>query len=403
VLREVANRTGRALRCEGKPTMFVLIGSHTEPNLGGVFNGVGRGVYCALVHPASGKLDVVDHFAVSDPTYIAVSHERSIAYAASHSVLFKGWPGSGVTALAISPEGRLSPINSVRLDRPHATMLSLDSEGDYLFVACSLGGGIYSLRLNSDGSIGDILSAAVFSGDVVVRQGEVPIPVQVPTSQGMVEPPMTVTRLPWYGPTTMPHAIVQTPDRNWLLVPDAGASKIYSLRFEPKTGQMQSRHFMELGRVTGPRGLALRDEGSLVYAVNEKNSTTTAIRLDRESGTLRELQTVSTLPSGWSEENTASGICISPDQRRLWVTNRGNNSVCTFGIDQDGLLEPIAWTETRGRFPMHISVSRDGTLMFVSNTFSRTVATFRIDANGIPELLEITKIPATCCIPLERK
>ncbi|MCO5066690.1 MAG: lactonase family protein [Rhizobiaceae bacterium] len=381
--------------------MLVLIGSHSQPGLGGVFGGAGLGVYCASVDPASGALSIVDHHALPDPTYVAVSRKRRIVYAASHGVMFEGSPGSGVTALAISPEGRLSRINSRRLDRPHATMVSLDHAEEYAFAACSFGGGIYALRLNADGSIGDVAAAAQFPGEVVVKQGEVPTPIPVPAPPGGQAPPMTVTRMPWYGTTTMPHAIVQTPDRGWLLVPDAGAGKIHSVRFDPATGEMLPRHFLDQRRVAGPRGLALRDAGKVVYVVNEKESTVTAIAFDLASGELAEMQTVSTIPPDSAEQNTASGIAISPDQSRLWITNRGHNSICTFSIDAAGRLVPLGWTETHGRFAMNMSVSKAGDMLFVSNTHSRTVATFRVGASGRPEFLATSDIPTVTCIPLE--
>lgn len=375
--------------------MFAFVGCHTKPSLGGVFNGVGEGVYAFVVDPADGSMRKVGVGAAPDPTFLAISPVTRTLYAGSHSVVFEGRAGAGVTAFSIGADGALSRLNSQRIPHPHVTTVSLDRTGRFLFAASSLGGAVSAIPIATDGRLGEVSGAAQFDGRATIAVGETPAPAPVPGVPGM-----TITRMPAYGPeTTMPHCADAALRGDWVLSADIGPSAIGVLGFDRGTGAFTSKRRFPFRPGAGPRILALHPNGVRFYSVNELDSTVSAFEFDPTDGSVREIQHLSSLPAGVSVRNTASGIVIRPDGRFLWTSNRGHNSVSTFAIDADGRLEFVANLPSGGEFPIHLGLAPNARLLFASNTLSRTLAAFEPDeATGELEARAVTATPATCSV-----
>lgn len=375
--------------------MFAYVGCHTKPSLGGVFNGVGEGVYAFAVDPADGSMTKIDVGAAPDPTFLAISPATRTLYAGSHSVVFEGGPGAGVTAFRIGADGRLNRLNAQRIAHPHVTTVALDRTGRFLLVASSLGGAVSALPIAADGRLGAVSDAAQFEGQAVIAVGETPEPTPVPGVPGM-----TITRMPKYGPEiTMPHCANAALRGDWVLSADIGPSAIGVLGFDRSKGVFTSTRRFPIRAGAGPRILALHPNGTAFYSVNELDSTVSAFALDPADGSVREAQHLSSLPAGVSVRNTASGIAIRPDGRFLWTSNRGHNSISTFAIDPDGRLEFVACVPSGGEFPIHLGLTPDARLLFASNTLSRTLAAFEPDRRtGVPQARAVTATPATCSV-----
>ena len=67
--------------------------------------------------------------------------------------------------------------------------------------------------------------------------------------------------------------------------------------------------------------------------LNELHSTVTTFERDTRMGSLRELQTLSTLPNDYKGENTGADVHVSSDGRFLYSSNRGHDSIACFKID----------------------------------------------------------------------
>src|SRR4029079_1092628 len=87
------------------------------------------------------------------------------------------------------------------------------------------------------------------------------------------------------------------------------------------------------------------------YVMNELDSTVTAFTRHGANGTLKELQTVPTLPAGFSGMNTTADIHVSPLGKFLYGSNRGHNSVVVFQIERTGKLKLVQHVATGGRTP----------------------------------------------------
>ena len=120
-----------------------------------------------------------------------------------------------------------------------------------------------------------------------------------------------------------PHCLTPTPDGRYLCINDLGTDRIYIC-----TPELEEVSRTALPAGSGPRHLVFSGDGKYAYCSNEMGSSVSV--LSYTDGALTLLDTVSTLPEGYTGENSASAIRLSPDSRKLYVSNRGHNSVCVF-------------------------------------------------------------------------
>ena len=121
-----------------------------------------------------------------------------------------------------------------------------------------------------------------------------------------------------------------------------GSSKgIYAYRFSPSTGDLAPLGLV--AETPSPSYLAADRKGNFLYAVNEvdnfegkKAGSVSAFRLDRVSGKLTFLNTVSTRGDG------PCHLMVDKTGKTLLVANYGGGSVAAFPIGADGRLGAAA-------------------------------------------------------------
>jgi len=109
--------------------------------------------------------------------------------------------------------------------------------------------------------------------------------------------------------------------------------------------------------------------------------TVTVFSNDAASGKLQSIQTVTTLPKDFTGRNDDAEIRIHPSGKFLYASNRGDDSIATYAIDQaKGTLTPVAITHTGGKEPRSFEIDPTGALLFAANQKSDNIAVFKIDA-----------------------
>ena len=83
---------------------------------------------------------------------------------------------------------------------------------------------------------------------------------------------------------------------------------------------------------SGPRHAAFSGDGNFLYVLGELQSTVTVFANDARE-TYREIQTISTLPEGFSGRNDAAEIAIHPNGKFLYASNRGQDTIALFDIE----------------------------------------------------------------------
>jgi 6-phosphogluconolactonase len=163
-----------------------------------------------------------------------------------------------------------------------------------------------------------------------------------------------------------------------------GPNAIYQFKFDENQGRLtpNTPPILEMQEFLGPRHCCLHPSLDVVYFSNEQGCSVSAYRLDTTAGTLSALQTVTTLPEGYSGRNTCSQIQISPSGKFLYVPNRGHNSIAGFSVNPaSGELTPIGIVPTEA-VPSAFSLDPEGKFLFAAGSASDRLASYRIDSNS---------------------
>ncbi|HSL75262.1 MAG TPA: lactonase family protein [Ilumatobacteraceae bacterium] len=135
---------------------------------------------------------------------------------------------------------------------------------------------------------------------------------------------------------------------------------------------------------SGPRHIAVHPDRPVAYVLCELDNQLAVLDID-DSGRLHPRSAVSTLPDGFTGDSIAAGIAIHPDGRRIYVSNRGHDSIATFAIDvvEDPpmLLEHVP---SGGRTPRHFAIHPAGRSLLVANQDSDNLISFAFDDDAIP-------------------
>jgi 6-phosphogluconolactonase len=120
-----------------------------------------------------------------------------------------------------------------------------------------------------------------------------------------------------------------------------GSKGIYRIAYDAQTGKMEAP---ELAAETpGPSFLAIHPSGNFLYAVNELSEfrgepggSVTAFKLDKATGTLTEINAVSSKGGG------PCHLMVSPSGKAVVIANYGAGSTVSFRIGDDGALSEAA-------------------------------------------------------------
>jgi 6-phosphogluconolactonase len=183
------------------------------------------------------------------------------------------------------------------------------------------------------------------------------------------------------------HSIQTDPSNRFAFVPHIagrGPNEIWQFRFDEQTGRLTPNSPPKIipEQPVGPRHFCFHPSKDLVYFSNEQGCSVTAYRFDSSAGTLTALQTMSTLPSGYTGQNTCSKIQITPSGEFLYAPNRGHNSIAGFALDAStGLLTSIGQTPSEP-VPRAFSLDPEGRFLYAAGIESGRLAAYRIDQDS---------------------
>ncbi len=90
------------------------------------------------------------------------------------------------------------------------------------------------------------------------------------------------------------------------------------------------------------------------------------------------MQTITTLPAGFTARNTCSQIHLTSSGRFLYVANRGHNSIAGFAVDGSGHLTSVGHVSTEA-VPSAFGLDPAGHFLFAAGTASGRLASYRIN------------------------
>jgi 6-phosphogluconolactonase len=190
--------------------------------------------------------------------------------------------------------------------------------------------------------------------------------------------------LQWIETATGAHSVQTDPSNRFAFLPhiaDRGPNEIWQWRFDEQNGRLTPNEPAKAVPPpnAGPRHFCFHPTLDMVYFCNEQGCSVTAYRMDPERGTLEAVQTLSTLPPGYSERNSCAEIRITPSGRFLYASNRGHNSIACFAVAAStGELTARGQTATEA-VPRAFSLDPAGQFLFAAGQDSGRLAAYRID------------------------
>jgi 6-phosphogluconolactonase len=227
---------------------------------------------------------------------------------------------------------------------------------------------------------------------------------------GLPQEPPDLFRAPGQGPVSDrqegPHAhcVRFAPDDSALYAVDLGADRIMRLALENgRLGKASLAWQAPPG--SGPRHLLFHPQRALAVLLSELASTLTLLEW-RDDGTLSAIEVVSTLPPGFSGESLGGHLEFGACGRRIYVSNRGHNSLALFELELDdrssARLRTIGHVPSGGDHPRHfrlIDWPDPEVLLVVAHEQDGRVELFKLAADGLPKPFgQGQVIDGACCV-----
>ena len=158
-----------------------------------------------------------------------------------------------------------------------------------------------------------------------------------------------------------------------------------------KNGKLTAIQTFNTPEGFGPRHITFSKDGHLAFLAGELSSEVAV--LTYKDGHFDLIQIISTIPEDWSSHNGVAAIRISDDNRFLYVSNRGNNSIAVFSIANDGILSLVQITPTNGDFPRDFAINCTGKYLIVAHQNSTVASLFEINSKTGKLTMLQTDIP----------
>jgi 6-phosphogluconolactonase len=227
---------------------------------------------------------------------------------------------------------------------------------------------------------------------------------------GLPQEPPGLFRAPGQGPVADrqegPHAhcVRFAPENNALYAVDLGADRIMRLALE-NGRPSESSLAWAAPPGSGPRHLLFHPRLPLAVLLSELASTLTLLAL-RDDGTLSTIEVVPTVPAAFNGENLGGHLELDPSGSRIYVSNRGHNSVVLFHLEPDDRsgwrIQAVCHVPSGGDHPRHFRLidSPDlGPLLVVAHEQDGRVVVFKRGADGRPAPLGSCQvIDGACCV-----
>jgi 6-phosphogluconolactonase len=351
--------------------ILAYVGSYTgAPGAGGN----GQGIYLFSMNRSTGKLTQVKvAAAIPSPSWLAIHPNGKYLYAVNEVSNFMGTSGS-VSAFSINrTNGDLAFLNVVSSQGAGPAHLSVDPQGQFVFVANYGGGSFAVLPIVANGFLGTATDVHVDVGSV----GQ---------TNATNAPPDSFAISGHDAPHA--HMIQADPAGKFVFGADLGQDRIYSWLLNRGAGTLvpNTPAFVSIPAGDGPRHFAFHPNGRWFYSLQEEASTLEFFDYNGTNGTLTEQQMLSTLPPGFVGTNFTSEVRISADGKFVYAANRLHDTIGIFRVENSGRLTRVGEASTLGDYPRSFTIDPTGNFLFSCNQRSDALTTFRIDGEESSDL-----------------
>lgn len=168
-----------------------------------------------------------------------------------------------------------------------------------------------------------------------------------------------------------------TPDK-YLVTCDLGTDEVVTYKVSDQ-GKLAPLARYHAAPGAGPRHITFHPTAKIAYLICELNSTIEVLIYDG-LGEFELMQTISTLPSDYTDFNGTAAIRLSNDGKFLYGSNRGHDSIAVYKVLGDASLELVEIVPSLGKTPRDFILSPDNRFLIVAHQDSDNVSVFSRDA-----------------------
>lgn len=332
-------------------TKTLYIGSYTKKD--------SEGIYKVDFNTKTGALSNKTLVAkIENPSFIALSKNKKNLYAAARE------KEHNVSAFKVKKDGWLVFLNKLPSNGRGPCHVTVNKKGDHVAISNYGGGTIAIYSTEKGGKLKE--TTQVFNHNTKEQKSH------VHSAQFF---------------------------KNDLFVADLGRNAIYNYHLD-NTNSYKLK-FNTLVKTTGnpgPRHFKLTKNGKYIYVINEYSGSITSIKKTKNSFTQIDYDT--TLRKDFKGKNTCADIHISKNERFIYGSNRGENTIVVFKRStKDGTLEKIQNISTHGNWPRNFTLDPTGRFLLVANQKSNTISVFSIHKNtGKLTYLKSTATASPTCL-----
>lgn len=311
-------------------------------------------IYSAVFNRENGSFSNIKKSAkVIRPTWFVQDPGGHHLYSVSEVGNDGGSNGEVVAFGMDQKSGALTELNRVASGGSGPTHMVYDKSHNSLIVANYGGGQVAVLPISADGKVQPVSS-------VLADFGQGPTPRQTQAHA---------------------HSIALVKNTNDLLVPDLGADRVFIYQLTGKGKQLTQgvTPFVQMAPGTGPRGIELQKDGRHGFLLSELSAQVQCLTWQPDTKTVSYGASVDTFPAGFTGPKSAASMKIGPDEKFLYVADRGTDTLVVYRIDQGSCLEPVQRISSGGKYPWELSIGPDGHWLIVANLKSDNVTSFKID------------------------
>lgn len=320
----------------GAQNYNLLIGTYTN-------KGTSDGIYVYDYNHLTAETKLKSVTKTINPSYLTVSSDQKFVYCVNED----GKNSSISTFDFKSKSGKLDFINKIATEGADPCFITFN--GNQIITANYSGGNISTFYVGPNGKF-------LKPKQIIQHTGK------------SIDPKRQLS--------AHVHQVQLTPDKKYLIATDLGEDQIYIYSFAKSHGrELIFKKVIKTNPGSGPRHLAFSPNGKFAFLAHEFNGKITVFNY--KDGDLTKIQEIETTPKDFIGKIDAADIHVSADGKFLYETNRGDaNTINVFGINDNGMLNPIESVSTLGKGPRNFAIDPSGNFLLVAHQYTNDVVIF---------------------------
>jgi 6-phosphogluconolactonase len=310
--------------------------------IGSYTNGKSEGIYTYQFDSETGSLKNKQLVTKSsNPSYIITNSNKEVVYAVTESNKYNNTNSGAIASYKVHKDGTLEKTAEMSSFGKHPCHISINKKENKVVVSNYSEGNFSVFTLKKNGELDTI--------NQIVNLNKEEKKAHTHSAQF---------------------------HKNDLFIADLGIDSFEHYTF--RDSSYVSTKSISMTKKSGPRHFAMTKNRNYIYVINEYGGTISTLK--KEGNSYVKTEDTSTLNPDYKGKNSCADIHISQDEKFLYGSNRGENSIVVFEINKkDGSLKKVQSISCHGNWPRNFTLGPQGKFLLVANEKSNNISVFLID------------------------